>query len=193
MQVSIPLSVVMVFTVSIPFHLINVPKPVLSLPLSAYLTAPITDLKHLSSCLASQSLPAGWIEHIDARQNNCLIFASFTISSSLLTATATFIVKVDDAFHWTVSCHRIQLEAEQCQALAAIPQRITCASDLMTLLSVVHASRICCGNPVEDFQELVDACGGEFRDSTGVFTHVYTCWSTCVKCTFVCVLQGAEL
>ena len=37
LQVSIPLSVVMVFTVS--FHLINVPKPVLSLPLSANLTA----------------------------------------------------------------------------------------------------------------------------------------------------------
>lgn len=109
MQVSIPLSVVMVFTVSIPFHMINVPKPVLSLLLSAYLTAPITDLKHLSSHLASQSLPAGWIGHIDARQNHCLIFASLTISSPLLAATATFIVKIDDAFHWTVSCHGTDL------------------------------------------------------------------------------------
>ena len=85
------------------------PKPVLSLPLSAYLTAPITDLKHLSSHLASQSLPAGWIEHIDAHQNNCLVFASLTVSSPLLAATATFIVKIDDAFHWTVSCHGTDL------------------------------------------------------------------------------------
>ena len=35
---------------------------------------------------------------------------------------------------------------------------------------------------MEDFQELVDVCGGEFRDSTGMFTQVCTCWSTCVNC-----------
>lgn len=35
---------------------------------------------------------------------------------------------------------------------------------------------------MEDFQELVDVCGGEFRDSTGMFTQVCTYWSTCVNC-----------
>ena len=162
---SIPLTVVKVLPVSVPLHLVNVPKLVLSLPLSAYLTAPVTDLKHLSSRLASQSLPAGWT---NACQNDCLIFAMLTVNSPLLTANATFLVKVDHDFSWTVSCHGVLIETEKCQALAAFPRRITCVSDVFDLLSHVHGSRICHGNPVEEFRELVDVCGGEFRDSSGI-------------------------
>ena len=63
----------------------------------------------------------------------------------------------------------------------------------MTLLSVVRASRICCGNPVEDFQELVDVCEGEFRDSTGSL-HMYVHAGVPVLNVLLCVfLQTAEL
>ena len=136
------------------------PKLVMSLPLSAYLSAPVTDLNHLSSCLASQSLPGGWVQHVCACQNDSPFFASLTINSPLLSAIATFLVRVDNDMSWTLSYHGVRLEAEQCQALAAIPQRITSVSDVTSLLSIVDASRMCCGNPVEDFKELVDVHRG---------------------------------
>ena len=189
LPVSIPLSIVTVLTVSIPLCLVNVPKLVLSLPLSAYLTAPVTDLKHLSSRLANQTLPA--VEHIGVRQNNSLIFTSLSISSPLLSATAMSLVKVhvDHDFSWTVSFHGILLEADQCQALSPIPRQITCAGDIISLLSVVHASRICCGN---NFKELV---GCVWRSVQGFNRYVCECMYTGIRGLTILfyVLQEAEL
>lgn len=172
---SIPLNEMKAFPVSIPLQLVQAPTLVTSFPICAYLSAPVTDLMHLSSRLASQSpLPGGWVELIDARQNDTLIFAIFTINSPILSATATCLIKVDNDLIWTMSCHGVQLETEHCQALAAIPQQITCVSDIMNLFSLVDGSRICCGNPIEDFKDLVDVHGGEFRDETGL-SCMYMC------------------
>ena len=97
----------------------------------------------------------------------------------------TFLVRVDNDMSWTLSYHGIRLEAEQCQASAAIPRRITSVSDVTSLLSIVNASRICCGNPVEDFKELVDVHRGEFRDATGV-SSMYMCTVECL-CIHLCI------
>ena len=59
-----------------------------------------------------------------------------------------------------------------------IPKQITCISNAMRLISILHTSNICYGNPVEDFKSLVEEHKGEFTDTTG------TC--TCTLCDLIC-------
>ena len=133
-------------TVSIPLHLLHTP-PTFSvhLPISSYLNAPVSNLRHLGRRRDRQSLPTGWIEHVDARRNNSLVFSRL-ISSQFLLETDTFIVRINHDLSWTLSCHGIRVDTKQCRALTTTPQWITCIFDVIDILSVVQTSRICCGN-----------------------------------------------
>ncbi len=81
-------------------------------------------------------------------------------------------MKVDKEFRWTLSCEGILVEVAQCQVLSDVPNRLNSSSALLGLLATLQATQVCCGNAVSEFQLLVDARGGEFKDSTGnKYTH----------------------
>ena len=81
----------------------------LSLPLTAYLTAPVSDLSHLCHRLATQTLPDGWVvQSPDLSDDGSLIISSSPIvDPSTLVATITFVVKVDSHLKWSISSHGI--------------------------------------------------------------------------------------
>ena len=110
--ISIKLQDVTVLPLSIPRQLIQVPRLILSLPVSAYTTAPIADLHHLCSRLSAHSLPDGWIIHVDDTHND-LILSSLTIDASTLLPTTTFIIKVDHNLKWSLCCNGILVKNEQ--------------------------------------------------------------------------------
>ena len=82
-------------------------------------------------------------------------------------ADATFVVKVDEELRWTLSCHGVAVEVDKCCDLRTIPPQLHSAGALLDLLHALQAIRVCCGNPVSDFQSLVDVHGTNFMDSAG--------------------------
>ena len=137
----------------------------MSLPVSAYTTAPIADLHHLCSRLSAHSLPDGWIIHVDDTHND-LILSSLTIDASTLLPTTTFIIKVDHNLKWSLCCNGILVKNEQTLGDLNDSQQITSLNDLLTILSSVQVSCICCGNSVEEFKNLIKD-RGDFKDLEG--------------------------
>ena len=152
----------------------QIPQLKLSLPISAYTTAPITDLHHLCSRLSTHPLSHGWMRHMDAT-NSGLIFSSLSVDSSTLMPVTTFIVKVDNNLKWSLSYNGILVKNQQHNTFGN-SQQIKCLSDVLTFLYSIQANHIYCGNSVEEFKQLVDDCGGEFKDLEG-FNKL---WCTCM-------------
>ena len=141
------------------------PQLTLSLPISAFITAPVTDLSHLDTRLSMQSLPDGWVRHMNASHNG-LIFSSLSIDSFALLPTTTFVVKIDCDLKWSLSYNGIAFKNQQLSGFGD-SQQIKCLNDVLILLTSIQANHICCGNPVEEFKQLLDDRGGEFKDSEG--------------------------
>ena len=59
-----------VLPLSIPMQ---IPWLTLSLPISAFVTAPVKDICHLNSWLSMQTMPDGWLRHMNASHGD-LIF-----------------------------------------------------------------------------------------------------------------------
>lgn len=142
----------------------------MSLPLSVFLDVPVTTLTCLKRYLRGQSLPDGWTEYSDSTTctGGSLIFTKLTIKLPLLSASASFLVKVDEELKWTLSCHGALVDIEQCGVLDGVPCQLNTARAVLDLLATLQESQICCGNPVRDFKALVDARGGIFKDSSGI-------------------------
>ena len=102
------------FIISIPYQLIQAPQLTLtlSLPISAFVTAPVTDLCHLNTRLSMQSLPNGWVRHMNELHNG-LIFSSLSIDSFALLPITTFIVKIDCDLKWSLSYNGITVKNQQ--------------------------------------------------------------------------------
>jgi len=141
----------------------------LSLPLSAYLTAPVSDLNLLYHRISTQKLPDGWITHSFKQSDDGSLFLSSVpaIDSSTLIATTTFVVKVDRDLKWSLSYHGILVQNNQCDVLSVIPPKVSCVQDILTLLNTIQNSRMCSGNSVEDFEQIVEQHGGAFKDTKG--------------------------
>lgn len=131
------------------------------------LHVPVTDLTHLRKFLGGQSLPDGWTEYSNSTTEGTLVLIKLSINLPLLSADATFLVKVDGDLRWTLSCHGTLVEVDQCQVLSSVPRQLNSAGALLNLLTTLQWCGLCRGNSVTDFQQLVSARGGEFKDSTG--------------------------
>ena len=113
--ISIKLQDVTVLPLSIPRQLIQVPRLILSLPVSAYTTAPIADLHHLCSRLSAHSLPDGRIIHVNDTHND-LILSSLTIDALTLLPTTTYIIKVVSFMESDIHLMRFLAVSKACDA-----------------------------------------------------------------------------
>ena len=131
LKISISLQTVKVFHVSIPQEL-PTPQPLnLHLPISAYLSAPVHNLQNLSNRISSQSLPNGWVKCQDTSEGQTMTFARLTVNSALLDVSTSFLVKVDRNLEWTLGCHGVQVQINQCPVVSTIPRIISCTNDLI--------------------------------------------------------------
>lgn len=135
--------------------------------------APCTDLATLRSHMKGECLPDGWIESNGAVSEGVLIYAKVTIDPLLLSTNAEYVVKVDEVLKWSLGCHGVIVEVENCSVLWKIPRQLTSYSEMVDLLNTLQSAQICQGNPVCEFRPLIDARGTEFRDVTGV--HACMC------------------
>jgi len=105
------------------------------LPLSASLTVPVSDLGQLHHHIPTQKLPDGWILYSLKQSDDSSLFLSSVpaIDLSTLTATTTFVVKVGHDLKWSLSCHVILVQTNQCSVLSVIPPKFSCVQDILTL------------------------------------------------------------
>ena len=120
-----------------------------------------------------QSLPDGWIRLMNA-SHKCLVFSSLSIDSFALLPITTFIVKIDCDLKWSLSYNGISVRNQQLTTFSD-SQQIKCLNDVLILLTSIQASHICCGNPVEEFQQLLDDRGEKFKDSEGCSNSYNVC------------------
>ena len=152
---------------AVPNQLVQIPQLILSLPISTYMTTPVTDLHHLCSRLSAQSLPDGWRKHMYGTHSG-LILSYLSVNSSTLMPVTSFIVKVDNNLKWSLSYNGMLVKNQQ-HCGFSISEEIKCLKDVLTVLSSVQVSHVYCGNSVEEFKQLVDDHCGEFKDSEGCY------------------------
>ena len=128
--VSIKLQDVRAFPLSIPMR---IPRLTLSLPISAFITALVYDICHLNSRLSMQTLPDGWVRHMNASHSN-LIFTNLSIDSFAMLPITTFIVRIDHYLKWSISYNGIIVKNHQLSGFMD-SQQIKCLNDVTVLLT----------------------------------------------------------
>ena len=101
-----------------------------------------------------------------------LVFSKISINLPLLSANVEFILKVSNDLSWSLSCHGMLVEIDQCHAFTAVESRVSSAKALLQIIETLQLSQVCCGNAVSDFQSLVDARGASFKDATGIKQNI---------------------
>ena len=129
------------------------------------------------SCLRTHeedrnSLPEGWVQYTDSGSSteNVLVFVKLSISFSIPAAEVVFFVKVDQTLNWSLSCQGVQIDVSRCSSLASTPSKLTSFRTIVNLLqSLSDSVKVCQGNAVSDFAQLVEVHGREFMDISGMF------------------------
>ena len=97
-----------------------------------------------------------------------LILSYLSVNSSTLMPVTTLIVKVDNNLKGSLSYNGMLVKNQQHFGFS-ISEEIKCLKDVLTVLSSIQVSHVCCGNSVEEFKQLVDDHCGEFKDSEGCY------------------------
>ena len=176
LPVSIPLGgSVMLHRISIPLGLVSVPPLLVSLPLAIYRTACVTQVSQLQARLTKVSLPPNWVELRQQEMSSRLTTMTLVnFRPQTIFTTASFVVNIHEHLTWTLQCYNSPIETDQCQAIANVPQKLLCVSDVVDLLTTVQSSTLCCGNPAEEFRGLVELHDGTFKDPTGMCIFLFS-------------------
>ena len=111
-------------------------------------------------------LPQGWIQY-DRSVEGHLVFAKMSFDKHFLSATTSILIRVDKELRWSISCHGSLVDVAQSRLLSSVLPRLTSTCIVNNLFSVLQNVTICQGNRAEEFQQLVDAHGELFMESTG--------------------------
>jgi len=137
--------------------------------------APLPNLETLQTRVQQCSLPSTWVDMTDqTKPTSSLVLASITLQSSSSSVATRMVVRVDQTLTWSLSCHGRPVDLHDCTAHSNLPHRICSLNDLTVLLSSLNEVHICSGNPVHEFQELVDLHHGVFQDQAGIIVLLLT-------------------
>ena len=165
----------MLHRISIPLGLVSVPPLLVSLPLAIYRTACVTQVSQLQARLTKVSLPPNWVELRQQEMSSRLTTMTLVnFRPQTIFTTASFVVNIHEHLTWTLQCYNSPIETDQCQAIANVPQKLLCVSDVVDLLTTVQSSTLCCGNPAEEFRGLVELHDGTFKDPTGMCNFLFS-------------------
>ena len=109
-----------------------------------------------------------------------------SLNVDALSADTTLFVKVDEELMWSISCHGILVEVGQTRVLTSIPPRVNSIGAVLNLLKTLQEVAVCCGNALNDFRQLAEVRGSEFKDSTGVNTYIYIFSNIMIKFNIGC-------
>jgi len=144
-------------TVSIPLDLLSVPSDdanpselIVSLPMSAYTSSPVSDASALHSRVSrSTTLPAGWtlacLPEASGSNTASLVLCKLQILPPLFSADLTLMLTVTPDCAWTLSVGRSQINQQQCQLLCGIAAKLCCVDEVGEAIDSSGQQQILCG------------------------------------------------
>ena len=136
--------------VSIPLDKLKVLPLHLSLPLSAYANAPVSNGQHLGERLrATTLLPRGWSVAGGADTTYTTIYK---VQCSASGRTSTCSVLVNSDLTWKLTMGSTSIIPTQ---VPIAPSSLTCLQQVIDLLVTVDRSKLCIGNPDEQYSCLL--------------------------------------
>lgn len=128
----------------------------------------MSSLTLLKRYLRGYSFPSGWAEY--AADGDYLIIYKLSVNHrpEHLSASAEFLIKVNQDLSWSFSCHGTPVDTNKCSVLSGVSCQLNSAGAVLQVVDILQGCQPCCGNPEGDFGPLVMARGGVFYDSSGI-------------------------
>ena len=168
LPISIDLSHVGVFQVSIPRHIVEVPRLSDSLPQSSFTTNIALSVQSLLNRLLTIDLPPHWI---DATEGSApvhqLTLCKLQQQQAAVPVSVLFTLAIDDSFKWSLTLVHRNIDGLRDGVLGATPPALRTVEHVLQLLATLDSSKICTGNPEQRFLEVANA--------SGEYTSVISC------------------
>ena len=118
-----------------------------------------------SMVITSMSLPDGWVDLTGGSEESVTLSKLQHYPGKPVQSTHTLVINSD--FTWNVYVHGHLAQKSQCSLLSDLPERLHCNEDFKSLLTAVHASNVCIGNPDKRFDGLKTERKGVFKNASG--------------------------
>lgn len=86
---------------------------------------------------------------------------------------------------WTLDAKGSTVSLEQCPFLAGVSKEFTCVDDVLQLLRLLDASKICSGNRSQRFTSLAQSHKGVFKNKTSKYLHKLLLTMCLKSCKFI--------
>ena len=153
LPISIELSHVVVFKVSIPCHLVEVPDLRIAFPLSSFTTSNAPSIQCLLDRLLRIGLPPHWVDATDSPPAHHLTLCKLQQQQPAGPVFVVFTLTVNEAFQWSLSFVHRNIDYLRDGVLTGTPLSLRTVDHILLLLSTLDSSRICIGNPEQIYLE----------------------------------------
>ncbi len=182
LPISIDLSHIVVFQVSIPRHLVEAPRLSLSLPLSSFTTGDAPSVQSLLNRLLMIELPPHWVA---ATESGPLIhqlnLCKLRQQQAAVPVSVIFTLAIGESFPWNLNRN---IGGLRDRVLAGTPPSLRTVHHVLQLLSTLDSSKICVGTPEVRFLEVASHRGehtasGKYSSIIDIVCHVQVCIQVC--------------
>ena len=154
LPISIDLSHVAVFEVSIPRHLVELPCLSVSLPLPSFTTGDAPSICCLLDRLLRVGLPPHWVNATNSSAPaHQLTLCKLQQQQAALPVSVTFTLTISLSFQWSLSLVHRNMDGIRDGVLAGTPPSLRTVDHVLQLLSTLDSTKICIGNPEQRFLE----------------------------------------
>lgn len=110
-------------------------------------------------------LPQGW--NIVNTTTNLLVISRVQYLECRKCVIVKFSVIIEEDSTWTVILPQGLVIPHNSLAFEGIPSKIDTPSEVIKLLGTIDAAKICCGNSIDKYRDLVKSRKGAFMNSKG--------------------------
>ena len=120
-----------------------------------------------------QYITVGWIDVSEnGKDLNSLTFCNIRHDDPASPAQVTFSLSIQTDFSWVLHYCGNKVDTKACSILASASPSLDSVSRVLTVVEAVKDSKVCIGNPDENFLPLLMSRENGFMDSTGMYTVI---------------------
>ena len=138
---------------TLPFHV--------SLPLTAYTNAPVANRRNLDDRVRLTTLPTGWSVASDSGSETTLYKVQCTSAPHCILTSS---IVIHDNLTWTLTMGSTPVIPS---LIPSAPSAFICLQQVVDLLIMVDKSKLCIGNPDEQYSCLTQHHHGNLYDQSG--------------------------
>ncbi len=185
LPISMDLTHIEVFQVSIPRHLVEAPRLSLSLPLSSFTTGDAPSIQSLLNRLLRIELLPHWVTATESGPLiHQLTLCKLRQQQVADPVSVIFTLAIGESFQWNLMFVHHNIDGLRDRVLAGTPPSLRTVHHVLQLLSRLDSSKICVGNPEERFLEVAShrvehTASGEYSSIIDSVCRVQVCIQVC--------------